>query len=67
MSRSLPQHMASAWPGVTLSSALLTNEWLVTERIDEIQTIESLASGEITEQEFADWLRTNCRKYIPQT
>ena len=37
------------------------------EPIDEIQTMLSLASGEITDQEFADWVRTNCKKYIPQT
>lgn len=35
---------------------------LATEPLDEIRTMLSLASGEITEQEFAAWIRAHCKK-----
>jgi len=38
---------------------------LATERLDEIQTMLNLASGLITEEQFAAWIRTNCGKLKP--
>jgi len=38
---------------------------LATERLDEIQTMLNLASGLITEEHFAAWIRTNCGKPKP--
>ena len=40
---------------------LLNGYTLVSDRIDEIQTMFSLAAGKISEDEFADWLRTHSR------
>jgi len=40
---------------------------LATERLDEIQTMLNLASGEITEGLFASWIRTNCEKRKPES
>ena len=40
---------------------------LVTQRIDEIQTMISLASGEITEEQFAKWIRVNCKPHLSKS
>jgi prophage maintenance system killer protein len=40
---------------------------LATERLDEIQTMLTLASGEITEEQFAAWIRANCEKRLPES
>jgi death-on-curing protein len=47
---------------------LRLNGWrLATERLDEIQTMLNLASGEITEGQFAAWIRANCEKSKPES
>ena len=47
---------------------LRLNGWrLATERLDEIQTMLNLASGEITEGQFAAWIRANCEKRKPES
>jgi death-on-curing protein len=47
---------------------LRLNGWrLATERIDEIQTMLNLASGEIAEGRFAAWIRANCEKRKPES
>jgi len=47
---------------------LRLNGWrLATGRLDEIQTMLNLASGEITEGLFASWIRTNCEKRKPES
>ena len=47
---------------------LRLNGWrLATERLDEIQTMLNLASGEITEEQFAAWIRANCEKRQPES
>ena len=47
---------------------LRLNGWrLATERLDEIQTMLNLASGEITEVPFAAWIRTNYEKRKPES
>ena len=44
------------------------NGWrLATERLDEIQTMLNLASGEITEGQFAAWIRANCERRKPES
>jgi death on curing protein len=47
---------------------LRLNGWrLATERLDEIQTMLNLASGEITEGQLAAWIRANCEKCKPES
>jgi death-on-curing protein len=47
---------------------LRLNGWrLATERLDEIQTMLNLAGGEITEEQFAAWIRANCEKRKPES
>ena len=47
---------------------LRLNGWrLATERLDEIQTMLNLASGEITEGQLAAWIRANCEKRKPES
>ena len=47
---------------------LRLNGWrLATERLDEIQTMLNLAAGEITEGQFAAWIRANCEKRKPES
>ena len=47
---------------------LRLNGWrLATERLDEIQTMLNLAGGEITEGQFAAWIRSNCEKRQPES
>jgi death on curing protein len=44
------------------------NGWrLATERLDEIQTLLNLAGGEITQGQFAAWIRANCEKPKPES
>jgi death-on-curing protein len=40
---------------------LLNGYTLVSDRMDEIQTMFNLAAGKISEDEFADWLRKHLR------
>ena len=47
---------------------LRLNGWrLATGRLDEIQTMLNLASGEITEGHFAAWIRANGEKRKPES
>jgi prophage maintenance system killer protein len=47
---------------------LRLNGWrLATERLDEIQTMLNLAGGEISEGQFAAWIRANCEKRKPES
>ena len=42
---------------------LRLNGWrLATQRVDEIQTMLSLATGELSEEQFAAWIRANSEK-----
>jgi len=45
---------------------LRLNGWRLTSaRLDEIQTMLKLASGEIAEEQFAAWIRSNSEKFKP--
>ena len=47
---------------------LRLNGWrLTSERLNEIQTMLDLASGEITEEEFAEWIRANCKPHLSKS
>jgi death on curing protein len=35
---------------------------LISDRVDEIQIVMGLAAGELSEDEFADWLRTHSER-----
>jgi len=42
---------------------LRLNGWrLTSERLDEIRTVLDLAGGDITEEQFAAWIRANSEK-----
>jgi death-on-curing protein len=47
---------------------LRLNGWrLATERLDEIRAMLNLAGGEISEGQFAAWIRANCEKRKPES
>jgi death on curing protein len=53
---------------IATALVLRLNGWrLATQRLGEIQTMLNLAGGEITEEQFAAWIRANREKRPPES